>query len=578
MLKNHLKVALRNLRKNKGYSFINIAGLAVGIACCLLIVLFVRDELSYEKFHPSAERIARITYQFNNLQAGVATNNASSPNIVASWLKENFAQVLRTTRLFRPYPQEVFVAHGERVFNETGFVFADSNFFKVFDGYRAKHGNLAAALAAPHTLVITAKMAEKYFGTEDPLGKYLKINHRTERQITAVLEEVAGKSHLTFDFLASDLGIGHAYDLKWDSPNFYTYALLRDPTAARTVASAMNARLDSRVVTLGVQSLRDIHLRSQLVGELQPNGSIRYVYVFSFIALLILVIACINYVNLATARATERAKEVGVLKVMGVHRSALFWKFLVEVFIEIIPALVLALVLVEVLLPWFNGLTSKAVSLNDIPFITMLGTFGMLLLVVSFLSGAYPALVLSGFQPAQVVKGKFETSQRGVALRKVLVVLQFSVSMFLISSVIVIYRQMQYVQDKNLGYNKEQIVVVKLDQPQFAGKIDLLRNEFRALSQVVEVGASMVSPLAVPVAGAGIRVESVTDETQNVSTMAINLHFLARMKLSVISGNNLRAIRGRTGAAVHRERDFCAPLELDARASPRNSGARVLFR
>jgi len=538
MLKNHLKVALRNLRKHKGYSFINIAGLATGIACCLLIVLFVRDESSYEKFHPSAERVVRITYLFNNLQAGVATANASSPNIVASWLKENFPEVRHTTRLFRPYPQETYIAHKEKVFLETELVFADSNFFKVFDGYRARSGNLVVALAAPHTMVITSKMAKKYFGAEDPLGKYLKINNRTERQVTAVLEEPAGKSHLNFDFLASDLGIGHAYDMKWDSPNFYTYALLRDPAAARTLKQSMNSRLDSKVVELGVQPLRDIHLRSQLVGELQPNSNIRYLYAFSFIAILILAIACINYVNLATARATERAKEVGILKVMGVHRAALFWKFLFEVVIEIIPALILALVLVEATLPWFNQLTSKAVSLTDIPFIWLLGAFAILLIVVSLLAGAYPAFALSGFQPAQVVKGKFKASRHGVALRKTLVVLQFAVSIFLIGSAIVVYRQLQFVQEKSLGYDKEHVLIAKLDRPQFANKSDLLRNEFRALPQVAAVGASMISPLAVPVAGTGIHVKSVTDETRYVSILAVDQYFLATMGLPLIAGNN----------------------------------------
>ncbi len=563
MLKNHFKVALRNLSKHKGYSFINIVGLAVGIACCLIIVLFVRDESSYEKFHPSAERVVRITYLFNNPQAGVATANASSPNIVASWLKENFPEVRHTTRLFRPYPQETYIAFNEKVFHETELVFADSNFFKVFDGYRARSGNLAAALSAPHTLVITAKMAKKYFGAEDPIGKYLKINNRTERQVTAVLEEPAGKSHLDFDFLAADLGIGHAYDMKWDSPNFYTYALLRDPAAARTLKQSMNRLLDSKVVELGVQPLRDIHLRSQLVGELQPNSNIRYLYAFSFIAILILGIACINYVNLATARAMERAKEVGILKVMGVHRAALFWKFLFEVVIEIIPALILALVLVEATLPWFNQLTSKAVSLTDIPFIGLLGAFAILLIVVSLLAGAYPAFALSGFQPAQVVKGKIKASRHGVALRKTLVVLQFAVSIFLIGSAIVVYRQLQFVQEKSLGYDKEHVLIAKLDRPQFADKIDLLRNEFRALPQVAAVGASMISPLAVPVAGTGIHVKSVTDETRYVSLLAVDEHFLATMELSLIAGSNftLNPVEGQERQLIANE-TFVRSLNL----------------
>lgn len=538
MFKSYFKVAFRNFRKNKSHSLINIVGLATGIACCLLIVLFVRDESSYEKFHPAAERIIRITYRFNDLQAGVSTTNATSPNIVASWLKENFSEVVQTTRLFRPYPQETYVAYGEKVFLETGEIFADSSFFEVFNGYRALSGNLATALSAPHRIVITAKMAEKYFGDENPLGKYLKINNRSEWQVAAVLEGPAGKSHLNFDFLASDLGISYAYDMIWDRPNFYTYALLQDSVDVRALVKSMNTLLDTKVVELGVQPLRDIHLHSQLVGELQPNSNIRYLYAFSFIAILILVIACINYINLATARSTERAKEVGMLKVMGVHRWALFWKFLFEVAIEIIPALILALVMIETSLPWFNQLTGKVVALTDIPFVSMLGTFGLLLIVVSLLAGAYPAFVLSGFQPAQVVKGKLGSSQHGVRLRKILVVLQFSVSIFLIASAIVIFRQLQFVQEKSLGYDKEHILIAKLDQPAFSKKIDLLRDRFRTHPQVVEVGASMVSPLLVPHAGAGIYIKSIADEVRYSGTLAVNRHFMATLELPLIAGSN----------------------------------------
>lgn len=538
MLKNIFKIAFRDLLRQKAFALINIAGLATGIAACLLIVLFVRDEMSYEKFHPSADRIVRITYKFNNLQQGTAITNASSPNIVASWLKQNFTDVLQTTRLFRPYPRETYVSYGDKVFLETGQIFADSSFFDVFDGYRVLRGSLNEALFVPNSVIISGKIAEKYFGSEDPVGKYLTINNRTQWEVTAVLEEPAGKSHLVFDFVASDLGIASASNLIWDNPNYYTYALLSDSVSLWALEKSMNETLDSEVVSLGIQSLRDIHLNSRYVGELQPNSNVQHLFAFSFIALLILGIACTNYINLSTARSAERAKEVGMLKVLGVNRVSLFWKFLLEVVIEIVPALVLAVLMVQGSLPLFNQMMNKAVAITDIPFVTLLALFGLFLVLVSLSAGAYPAIVLSGLKPAEAVKGKFRGSRHGVRLRKILVVAQFSVSIFLIAGAIVLYRQMNFVQEKSLGYDKEHIVIAKLDRRGFSDRIDLLRNEFLTHPKVVDVGASAVSPVAVPRAGAGVQIKSIVDEARFVSVLAANRHFLATLGLPLIAGSN----------------------------------------
>lgn len=547
MARNFLKFALRALLKHKGFTALNIVGLAIGIASCLLIVLFVQDEFSYDRFHPSSKHIIRVTWDFFDRQKGITYQNASAPNILTSWLRENFPAVRQTTRLFQPFPASVAVAHGDRVFEETRFLYADSTFFRVFDGYEAEYGDLHTALTERQAIVLSAAAAQKYFGSGNPIGKYVRINNRIERRVTAVLREPKGKSHLTFDFLASDLDIKQAYDLRWDSPDYFSYAFLSAGTNLEEFRLAINKELGGGNVSLGVQRFEDIHLHSQRIGEMTPNSDIRFVYVFSFIAVLILVIACINYVNLATARAPGRAREVGMLKVVGADRRHLFWKFLLEAILGVLPALVLAQILVELSLPWFNGLTDKQVSMGDLPPMMLGGLLVGLLVVVSALAGVYPAAILSRYQPVEVLKGTFTASRSGIILRKGLVALQFSVSMFLMICAVIIYSQLTFLQEKNLGYEKEHLLTVKLDRESFQSKIDLLRTEFKASPHVVDVAASRVSPLSVPSAGTGIQLLSPVNENRFVSVLGANQHFVPTMNLPFLAGTNFTLEKSESG-------------------------------
>ena len=492
------RFAFRAVRRNKGFTLLNITGLAIGVATCLLIILYVQDEFSYDRFHLSSKDIVRVTYNFFDRQKGVLYENASAPNIIPSWLKENFPVVKQTARLFRPYPPTVVISEGNRVFEENQFFYADSGFFRVFDGYEARYGDLHTALSEPETIVLSASMAQKYFGDENPVGKYLRYNNRSEFRVSAVLQEPSGKSHLMFDFLASDLGIGAANNLRWDSPNYFVYALLQPETQAESFRAAINKEIGNENVSLGIQRLEDIHLRSQLIGEAAPNSDIRYLYIFSVIAMLVLAIACINYVNLATARAPERAREVGMLKVVGADQRQLFWKFVLEAVFGVVPALLLAQILVEISLPWFNSLTNKQIAMGDVSTTTLAGVLLGLLVLVSALAGVYPALVMSRYQPIQVLKGKFSSQARGVILRKTLVGLQFTVSMFLMIGAVIMYSQLSFLQQKNLGYDKEQLLTLRMDRQAFQTKLDVLRNEFMATPYVADVAASMLSPLAVP--------------------------------------------------------------------------------
>ena len=548
MFRNLLKYSFRSLRKNKGTTFLNLTGLSVGIACCLLIMLFVNYELGYDKFHPSHDKIIRITNTVN--LRGKIYHNASDPNILKSWLVQNFGQVKYATRFFTPFSLEVGVAYKNNVFEESGFIYADKDFFNVFDGYKSLQGNLETALSGQGSIVITKKIAEKYFGSENPIGKKLKIKNKDIRTVTAVIKDPPSQSHFNPKLIASDAGMGIDKNLSWGSPNYFTYALLKDKKYVSTLEGSINKLLNSKIIHLVVQPLTDIHLHSNYTGELEQNGDIRYIYLFSAIALLILLVACINYINLTTARSVERAKEVGILKVVGAYEKDLFVKFLAETVLTIIPAIVIAHFVVEIIIPSFNSLTGRNISLSEIP-VTNLALFYLVIVsVVTALSGAYPALVLSGFKPVQVLKGKFKTSKNGILLRRVLVIMQFSVSVFLIIGTIVIYSQLHFLKEKNLGYNKEHILNLKIDRSTFndVSKLELLKNELETFPEIKNAGASSFSPVSVPAAGWGIKT-FINGKTEGrfVSLLGVDEGFIPTLNIKLISGRNFNDIGDNTG-------------------------------
>ena len=476
MLKNYLRVAIRNLKKYKAFSFINIIGLAVGTACCILIFLYVRDELSCDKFNTKADRIYRVYLQARIHDSEL--NTAVSPAPMGATLMNNIPEVENYTR-FRNYGFPV-MRYKDRAFSEEKFYWADSTFFKVFTVQFIK-GNPNTALTKPNSVVITEATAHKYFGDEDPMGKILNADHRRDYMVTGVVKAFPHNSHFHFDFLGSLSSYKDSQSQFWLSNNFYTYILLRKGADPNKVASEMKKLVRNYVgqqiktvagVTLeqfesagnrygyNIQALTSIHLHSHLDYEIEPNSDISYIYIFSAIAIAILLIATINFMNLSTARSERRSKEVGIRKTLGSNRPQLIRQFITESIMLSFISVFLAIVLVESFMPLFNNIAHKQVSLSLFENFYSIPILIVFAIVVGIMAGSYPAFYLSSFDPVQILKSDNRKGSRKSYLRSALVIFQFAVSIMLIIGTFIIQNQLKYIQNKNLGFNKEQVVII----------------------------------------------------------------------------------------------------------------------
>lgn len=515
MLRNYLKTAVRSIARKKLYAAINIVGLSFGIACCFLISLYVYDEVSYDKFFDDGERIYRVALERN--YPDHTRYFSSSSVMVAPTLLANYPDVEQATRLHRLFfvPQ-VVVTVGDQSYQETRFLFADSNFFEVFS-FRFLEGDPTTALDAPNKVVLTDKTARRYFGEEPALNKTIQ-GGGDELVVSAVVEDIPENSHIDLDLLGSIRGIGYLEAAvnqgNWVSPWLYTYVRLRDgvdpealaaklPDMVQTYGAAqLKAQLgiasedytaSGHVYEYFLQPLHDIHLHSNMEVELQANGNITYVYLLVAIVGFILLISCINFINLATARSTERAKEVGVRKVMGSYRGHLIQQFLTEAIVISSISLALAIGVTWLFLPTFNSLAGKALTLGVVGHpVVMAGLIGFALLV-GLLAGGYPALVISAMDPTTVLKGAFKSSRRGVWLRNTLVVFQFMISMVLIAGTLIIGQQLDYIRTKQLGFDQENVLVVK-QAGALATNMEAFKNELRALPGVLSVGSTNAAP------------------------------------------------------------------------------------
>jgi putative ABC transport system permease protein len=475
MFKNYLKIAVRNLLKHKGYFSINIIGLSAGMACCLLILLWVRDELSYDRFHRHAERIYRVALKARINNKDIVSAYSCAP--LAKTLAADFPEVEHSTTVFRP--ENVTIRWDEKTFNEKNFFYTDPGFFEVFTVPLLK-GDKQTALAEPRAVVLTQSMALKYFGAADPMGQTLVIDGKEEYLVTAVCQEVPPNSHLHYDFLASWQTLEDSRNPIWVGNDNYTYCTLRAGVAARDLETkfpvmvrkyagpqfeAAGLPFDKFLAAGGIygyflQPLTSIHLHSHLEHEVEPTGDMVYVYIFSIIAFFILLIGCINFMNLATARSAGRAREVGVRKVLGSHVSQLARLFLTESVLVSCIAAGLAVVVVESLLSNFNSLAGKALTIDFFGNGLFLAVVLVGTLLVGLLAGSYPAFFLSSFQPISVLKGRLASGFTSGRIRSILVIFQFAISIALIVSIVVVYKQMSYVQHKKLGFNKEHVVII----------------------------------------------------------------------------------------------------------------------
>jgi putative ABC transport system permease protein len=477
MLKNILKIAIRSFWKTKSISIINILGLSLGIALCLIIALFVRNELSYDRHFPNSERIYRVTSDI--VFGGNAYKMTYAPAPMADALVEEIPEVEASVH-FRNQGSFLIKRYEDNI-KENKVIFAGKDFLEVFD-IPLMEGSKKGALDEPNSMMISQTMADKFFKGENAVGQSLVLDNKTDYKITAVYEDIPENSHFDFHVLLAAEGLPEAKSAQWLGNNFQTYILVIPNADQKEMERKITEMTEKHMtpvlkqvmgedftlemfkasgnkVEYSLQPLLDIHLHSDLMGEFKANFSITYVYLFVAIAIFILLIACINFMNLATAKSSNRAKEVGVRKSMGSGRGDLIFQFMAETFLMSFISFILAVFIASLLLPFFNDLAGRNLSM---PF-AMPGFYVFLLIgavLVGLIAGIYPSLFLSGFKPAKVLKGDISNGMKSSVVRSSLVVFQFSISIILIFCTIVLFSQMNFIQNKNLGFSKDQIVMV----------------------------------------------------------------------------------------------------------------------
>ncbi|MFN7116367.1 MAG: ABC transporter permease [Saprospiraceae bacterium] len=579
MISNYLKVALRNLWKNKAYSFINIFGLALGLTCCLLMLMYVVDELSYDRFHTNADRIYRangdIKFGGNHFVLAVA----SDP--LGFTLKKDYPQVENAVR-FRSYGSNLVKRNGgAENFKEDAVIYADSTLFDVFT-FPLLHGNPKTALTEPNSVVITERTAQKYFKRSDVVGETLIFDNRNNYKITGVMKNIPHNSHIRFDFFIAMATTDESRQNNWVSNNFNTYILLKEGADIDKLEAEMPG-LIRRYVGPVVQQLMqidleqfeasgnylrydfmpmtDIHLHSNRTAELSPNSNIQYVYIFSAIAFFVLLIACINFMNLATARSAGRAREVGIRKVLGSVKSSLIGQFLTESMLMTLLAFALALLSAQLLLPWFNELSGKEIALNSFVQASILPFLLLFVVSTGLLAGSYPAFFLSSFQPIKVLKGRLAGGTKSGWLRSSLVVFQFITSVLLIIGTIVIYRQLNYIQTKQLGFDKEQVLIIN-DAYALGEQVKAFKEEVLRENGVMNGSVSSFLPVASDRSDSPFFPSATLDQSKAVSTQVwrVDEDYVETMGMEIKAG-----------------RDFSKEFGTDSTAVVMNEAAARLF-
>ncbi len=494
---NYIKTALRSIRRQKGYSFINISGLAIGLTVCMLIVLWVVDEWSFDRFNTNAGRIYRVYRDEASTREG--STSALTPPPMAAALKRDFPEVGKSTRF--GWWRRSLVTYKDKSFNEPGFRNVDPDFFTMFSFPLVK-GNPETVFENTYSVVLTEKTAAKYFGEEDPIGKILTLNNTFDVMVTGVVHNESLNSSLEFDLLSPFEIIlkefaGEVRRDNWGFNSFTTFVMLEQTASAENLNQKLTGYLkkysDEDTDELALQPLTDIHLFSNLGHDLRNRGDIKYVWIFSALAVFVLLIACVNFMNLTTARSANRAKEVGLRKVVGASRLQLIRQFFGESVLMALFALAIALVLLELLLPLFNSLSGKQLTSAWINNPALLLGFIGLALLTGISSGIYPALFLSSFQPVRILRGTTGSSGANPLFRKVLVIFQFSLSVFLIIGTLIITRQLSYMRNIDLGFNRDHIIHLSI-HGELHDKYPALRERFLRNPDILHVTASMALP------------------------------------------------------------------------------------
>jgi putative ABC transport system permease protein len=515
MIKNYFKVALRAIVRNKLSSFINIFGLALAMCCTLMIFLFIKDELSYDKYHANADRIYRVTRNFLSPNGSVNLHLGHAAPPFGPLLKndfEDFEYVVRTlqTRFTVAYQEN---AEEKKSSYEDNTFYAEPEILKVFT-IPVIEGNADKALIDPFTVMLSEKTAKKYFGEENPVGKTLRIGNRYDITVNGVYEDFPAQSHWHPDLLVSFSTLNDStiygrrgLETNFGNNSFGTYALVKESADIKRIESQFPAFLDkhmpsgngpnavkpSSYTNLFLQKLTDIHLHSQLDSEVETNGSMRNVYMMGVIGLFIILIACFNFINLSTARATKRAKEVGLRKVVGAFKNQLIGQYLSESVLIAFFALIVSVGFAFIAIGWLNSFTSKSLDLNPVSNWPLYLGMVVFALLVGILAGIYPAFVISGFKPVLILKGQQGSAKGKAGLRKFLVVAQFSISIVLIIATMITYQQLQYMNNRELGYNKDQVVTLRYFN-ELVPAYDAFYNELLQQSIVKNVSRSSRIP------------------------------------------------------------------------------------
>ena len=543
MWKSQIRLALRSLWKNKLNTTIKLAGFIVGITSCLMIMLFIQQELNYDAFHEKGDRLVRVVMEYG--MAGESGIVNVTGNKVAPAFKEDFAEVANACRVIE-YNQ--VVKFREQIFEEPHFYYVDSTFFELFT-FPLLQGEPGEVLRAPDQVVLAERMAKKYFGDEDPIGKVLRVGTDNNYTVSGIMQDPPAASQLKPDFIGSFVSLrdARAERLTWWNANYATYLLLHNaesrpgleakiPEYMRRHANETGSEGEN-YLSYRLEPLLEVHLHSPVPGNFEPNGDIRYIYILSAIGLFILLISTSSYINLATAVSTERAKEIGVQKVLGASRGQLFWQHLAESMVLTGLALTASIALVPLFLPFFNSLFDRQLSANVLLGPAFMGGLFLFGLSTSLLAGAYPATVLSGFEPFRVLKGAYKHSSSGNLLRKSLIVFQFAISVILVISTLVLQGQMQYIQEKKLGYDKSHVLALRTDQ-QVVEKLDALRSEWVGQKGIQSL--SLVYETPVHIKGGYDISRSVNGEhAKMVTALPADEHFLETVNIGLAAGSGI---------------------------------------
>lgn len=575
MLKNYFKTAWRNLIRNKVYSIINILGLAIGLSCFLLIALYVMDELNFDRFYPNSGRIYRINSDIKF--GGANLHMPVTSDMMGEILKKDYPKVENYTRIYTSDGNKL-IKKGNDYIDETKVANVDSTFFDLFR-LPAIEGDTKNALDEPNSVVVTESMAKKYFGSTNVLGKTIEVKDDKSPfyKITAVLKDIPRNSHFHFDFLFSMKNV----DYNWGqitSHNFYTYIRLQKGTDYKAFEKKFDQYIDRYVLPFArkfmninsmdefrkagnsleysLMPLTKIHLYSDRSFELSPSGNIQYVYIFSAVALFILLIACINFMNLTTARSANRAREVGIRKVLGTAKRNLIAQFLFESTLMVVLSLLISVAIVYLVLPMFNNVADKQMTLESLFSPYILPLLIALPLIVGIMSGSYPAFFLSSFRPIEVLKGKLKLGSKSGTLRSVLVVFQFATSIILIVGTIVVYRQLHYIQTKNLGYNKDEVLIVDRTYS-LNDNINAFKNDVLALPGVESGTLSAYLPVSSSSRSDNTFSKDAVMTSENGFDMQnwhIDYDYIKTMGMQVIKGRNFsREFGGDSNAIIINE-------------------------